>query len=421
MATITAVRIYDTRFDLPNGAGSDAMHTDPQYGYAVTVLETDAGLVGTGIAYTLGGGTNLICEAIKLYAPRLIGKQIGELMPGFGKFQKSLADDQALRWLGPHKGTTHAALASLTNACFDLWAREEQKPLWKLLLDLSPEQLVDLIDLSYLEDVLPREEAIGIVASRMESRKEREGVLREGYCGYDTSAGWFNYSDEKLRDNVKKALDTGFQAVKLKVGSVDMQRDVRRALLIRELLGDDKEIMVDANQVWSVPAAIRACLALAPVKPYWVEEPTQPDDILGHQVIARVIAPSAVAVGEAVANRVLWKNFFQASAVGIVQADCTRLAGISEYLAVTILATKYPVRVIPHVGDMGQIHSHLVLFNHIALGHAKLFLEYIPHLRQYFAEPVVVREGRYRPSELPGCGTAMNLEGVAPLAVVTGR
>lgn len=421
MTTITAVRIYDTRFDLPDGAGSDAMHTDPQYGYAVTVLETDSGRVGTGIAYTLGGGTNLICEAIKLFAPRVLGKQIDELMASFGKFQKTLADDQALRWLGPHKGTTHAALASLTNACFDLWAREQRKPLWKLLLDLTPEQLVDLIDLSYLEDVLTRDEAIQIVTTRVASRSERESVLREGYSGYDTSAGWFNYSDEKLRDNVKKALDTGFRAVKLKVGSADPQRDVRRAMLIRELLGDDKQIMIDANQVWSVPTAIRACLALAPVKPYWVEEPTQPDDVLGHQIIARVIAPSAVAVGEAVANRVIWKNFLQASAVGIVQADCTRLAGISEYLAVTILATKYPVRVIPHVGDMGQIHSHLVLFNHIALGHAKLFLEYIPHLRSYFMEPVVVRDGRYRTSELPGCGTAMKLEGFAPLAVVTDR
>lgn len=421
MATITAARIHDTRFDLPKGAGSDAMHTDPQYGYAVTVLETDTGLEGTGIAYTLGGGTNLICEAIKLLAPRVLGKRVDELMASFGKEQKALADDQALRWLGPHKGVTHAALASLTNACFDLWAREQNVPLWRLLLDLEPEALVDLIDLSYLEDVLTRDEAIQILRDRSASRHERETVLLEGYPGYDTSAGWFKYSDEKLRDNVKQALDTGFQAVKLKVGSSEPQRDVRRAMLVRELLGDDKKIMLDANQIWPLPDAIRSCLALMPVKPYWIEEPTQPDDVLGHQILARIIAPSAIAVGEAVANRVLWKNFLQAAAVGIVQADCTRLAGISEYLAVTILATKYPVRVIPHVGDMGQIHSHLVLFNHIALDHAKLFLEYIPHLRQYFVEPVVVKDGRYCTSEMPGCGTAMKLDAVAPLAVIRDR
>jgi L-fuconate dehydratase len=408
MSQITAARVYDARFDLPKGVGSDAVHTDPQYGYAVTVLQTQDGLRGTGIAYTLGGGTNLICEAIKLFAPEVLGRPIEELMSEFGAVQKRLADHHQLRWLGPHKGVTHAALASLTNACFDLWAKQRGVPLWRLLLDLPPEALVDLIDLSYLEDVLTRDEAIEILKNRLSSRGERSSVLQEGYPGYDTSAGWFQYSEDKLRENVERAMASGFTAVKLKVGSPNPDRDVRRAAMVRELAGPHLQIMLDANQAWSLPAAKTACAALASIHPYWIEEPTHPDDILGHQTLAQLIAPVKVAVGEAVANRVLWKNFLEAGAVGVVQADCTRLAGISEYLAVAILATKYPVQVIPHVGDMGQIHSHLVLFNHIALGHARLFLEYIPHLREYFVDPVVIENGKYRTPENPGCGTEIS-------------
>jgi L-fuconate dehydratase len=410
MSKIANARIFDARYDLPAGAGSDAMHKDPQYGYAVTVLETDDGLKGTGIAYTLGDGTNLICEAIKLFVPEVLGQCIDDLMAHFGNVQKRMADHPRLRWLGPHKGVTHSALASITNACFDLWAKRQGLPLWKLLLKLSPSELVNLIDLSYLEDVLPREEAINIVAERVATRTQREHVLVDGYPAYDTSAGWFNYSDEKLVENVKHARDSGFCAVKLKVGSSDPQRDMRRLSLVREHIGTGMHIMLDANQAWSLPAAIKSCRELSTLKPFFIEEPTQPDDILGHQQIAQTIAPIPVAVGEAVANRVQWKNYFQASAVGVVQADCTRLAGISEYLAVVLMATKFPVIVIPHVGDMGQIHSHMVLFNRIALNHSVQCLEYIPHLRQYFDAPVDVKNGRYLPSERPGAGTDIKLD-----------
>ncbi|MDG2125219.1 MAG: enolase C-terminal domain-like protein, partial [Verrucomicrobiales bacterium] len=366
-----------------------------------------AGRGGRGIAYTLGGGTALVGRGIELLGDVLVGREIEELMADFGAVQRSIAEHHQVRWLGPHKGVIHLALASITNACFDLWAKSRGLPLWKLLLELEPEALVRLVDFSYLEDVLTREEALGILVDRLVTRGEREGVLDAGYPGYDTSVGWFGYSDERLVENARRAVGEGFSAMKLKVGSVDPDDDVRRVGLVREAVGDGVAIMVDANQAWSVPTAVEACRRLADFSLGWVEEPTQPDDVLGHAKIAEAIAPVPVAVGEAVSNRVMWKNFLQAGAVGVVQADCTRLAGISEYLAVSMLATKYPVKVIPHVGDMGQIHQHLVFFNHIALGHGREFLEYIPHLREHFRYPAVVAGGVYRPPEQAGCGTEL--------------
>jgi len=411
MTTISSFRSHDARFDLPDGAGSDAVHTNPQYGYAVTLLETDSGLRGTGITYTLGGGTNLICEAINLLAEPIVGRDIDGLMAEFGVVQKSIAEHHQLRWLGPHKGVIHAALSSITNACFDLWAKHRGVPLWKLLLDLTPDELVRLIDLSYCEDVLTPAEAVKILQEHLPTRARRMAVLETGYPGYDTSAGWFQYGDDRIRENVRRAVDSGFKAVKLKVGSRDMERDVRRALLVREVAGAEISIMLDANQAWSVPQAVDACGRLCRMEPFWIEEPTQPDDVLGHRKLARLIAPVPVAVGEAVANRILWKNFLQADAVGIVQADCTRLAGVSEYLAVAIMATKFPVRVVPHVGDMGQIHQHLVLFNHVALDHEKVFLEYIPHLREHFVHPAKVEGGVYHTPQEPGCSADLKMRG----------
>ncbi len=404
---IRKIRAHDLRFDLHDGAGSDAVHTDPQYGYAATQLLSESKTQGTGIAYTLGGGTNLVAQAIELLSEPLVGREIEELMADFGKVQKSIAEHHQLRWLGPHKGVIHLALASITNACFDLWAKSRQVPLWKLLLDLTPNELARLIDFSYLEDVLTTNEAIEILAEKLTSRPDREEILKQGYPGYDTSVGWFAYSDAKLIENAKRAVDAGFTAMKLKVGSPDPADDVRRARLVREAVGPSVNIMTDANQAWSVPMALDVCAQLAEINPGWVEEPTQPDDVLGHQTIAHAIAPVPVAIGETVSNRVLWKNFLEAGAVGVVQADCTRLAGISEYLAVTILATKYPVKVIPHVGDMGQIHHHLVFFNHIALGHEKQFLEYIPHLREHFTSPAEVLDGAYQLPQEPGCSTGL--------------
>ena len=411
MATITRVSTEDIRFDLAPGAGTDAVHREIQYAYAVTRLETDAGIVGCGLSFTLGDGTDLVCSAAERLAAGLVGRDTDELLAGFGAVQRGMAEHHQLRWLGPHKGVVHLALASITNACFDLWAKLDGVPLWKFLLDRSPEELVALLDLSYLEEVLTPAEAIAILTEHHATRAQREGILRRGYPGYDTSVGWFEYSDTAIRDNAREAVDEGFTAIKLKVGSEDSARDVRRVSLVRETVGDDVRIMLDANQAWSFPTALRVSRELQPSRPFWIEEPTQPDDVLAHKRLAEALAPTSIAVGEAVSNRVLWKNFLEASAVGIVQADCTRLAGVSEYLAVVLLAHRYPVRVVPHVGDMGQIHQHLVLFQHVALAHEEFFLESIPHLRKHFAHPARVEDARYVPPQEPGASTDIEAQG----------
>jgi L-fuconate dehydratase len=261
---------------------------------------------------------------------------------------------------------------------------------------------VDLLDLSYLEDVLTRDDALSILSTHHATRSQRENVLTAGYPGYDTSVGWFQYGDSEVQEKARKALDSGFRAFKLKVGSLDGERDIRRASMLRAVVGNQCLVMLDANQQWTFPQARHMCEALRPINPYWIEEPTHPDDLLAHQVLAREIAPSRVALGEHLPNRVAFKNFMQADSVHFVQADCTRLAGVSEFLTVSLLARKFGLPIVPHVGDMGQIHQHLVLFNHIALGHDLLFLEYIPHLREYFLHPAQVEGGIYRTPQEPG-------------------
>ncbi len=401
-AVIQAVRSYDARYPLPAGAGSDAVHSESEYCLAVTRLKTDGAFGGTGMVLTLGEGNRIVCEIIDLLAPALVGKEIESLMAGFGAFSRSLADHPQLRWLGPHKGAIHLALASLTNACFDLWAKVRGVPLWQLLLDLAPQQVVSLLDLSYLEDVLTPADALALLDKARTTRAEREPVLKAGYPGYDTSVGWFGYDDEKVRENARRALDKGFRAFKLKVGSRDPARDIRRAHMLRELVGEECLVMLDVNQQWTLPRALEMCRSLSEISPYWVEEPTHPDDVAAHRRLAQAISPMRIALGEHVPNRVMFKNFMQAGAVHFVQADCTRLAGVSEFLAVALLAQKFGLPVVPHVGDMGQIHQHLVLFNHIALGQPVIFLEYIPHLRPHFVNPAIVEGGFYRTPEVPG-------------------
>ncbi len=399
---IQSVGSYDARYPLPAGAGSDSVHSNPVYCLAVTRLNTNHALTGTGMVLTLGEGNRIVCETIELLAPALVGKEIESLMAGFGAFSRSLADHPQLRWLGPHKGAVHLALASITNACFDLWAKARGVPLWRLLLDLTPEQVVSLLDLSYLEDVLTPAEALALLQKPMATRAEREHVLKSGYPGYDTSVGWFGYDDEQVRDNVRRALDDGFNAFKLKVGSRDPERDIRRAFMLRELVGDQCLVMLDANQQWTLPRALELCHALRDISPYWVEEPTHPDDIGAHRKLAQAISPIRLALGEHVPNRVMFKNFMEAGAVHFVQVDCTRVAGVSEFLGVTLLAKKFNLPVVPHVGDMGQIHQHLVLFNHIAVEQPVIFLEYIPHLREHFVHPARVEGGFYKTPEIPG-------------------
>jgi L-fuconate dehydratase len=383
------------------------VHTAPEYCLAVTRLESRAGHSGTGFALTLGEGNRLVCDAIALLARPLQGRPIEDLMAEFGQVARKVANDPMMRWLGPHKGVVHLALASITNACFDLWAKSRGVPLWKLLLDLSPEQVVQLLDLSYLEEGLEEREVMAILREQAAGRGEREAVVRRGYPGYDTSVGWMAYDDAKVRDLTERAIGKGFTAFKLKIGSSDRARDLRRAAMLRACVGDQGTVMLDANQQWTMPVARAMCGELAKLNPLWIEEPTHPDDLIGHADLAREIAPVKIATGEHLPNRVVFKNFIQAGAMHFVQADCTRLAGVSEFLTVSLLAKKAGLPVVPHVGDMGQIHQHLVLFNHIAMGHEALFLEHIPHLQQHFVFPARVENGCYRTPQEPGASTEL--------------
>jgi L-fuconate dehydratase len=409
---ITSLEARDVRFPLEQGAGSDAVHSGAEYAFATTLLRTDEKIFGTGIVLTLGLGNQLVCEAIECLGKELIGREIEELMANFGAAAQKLAQHPQLRWLGPHKGVVHLALASLTNACFDLWAKSRGVPLWRLLLDLDARKIVDLLDLSYLEDILTRDQAEATLRNHVSSRREREGILRSGYPGYDTSVGWFQYEDSQLKDLARQSKEKGFHAFKLKVGSRDGQRDVRRAFMLREFVGANALIMLDANQQWTLPRALEMCHKLRDVSPYFVEEPTHPDDIRAHSTLAEGIKPIPIALGEHVPNRIMFKNFMQAEAVQIVQVDCTRVAGISEFLTVSLLARKFGLRVVPHVGDMGQIHQHLVLFNHIAMGHEAVFLECIPHLQPHFVNPAQVEDGVYVTPQVPG--SSSDLKGVRP-------
>jgi L-fuconate dehydratase len=402
----------DVRFPLEHGAGSDAIHSGTEYAFATTLLRSRQ-LFGTGIVLTLGTGNELVCQAIEVLGKELAGRDIEDLMSEFGVFGQRLSQHPQLRWLGPQKGVVHLALASLANACFDLWAKSRGLPLWRLLLDLSPKEILNLLDLSYLEDVLAAGDAERILHDEMCSRNQREAILRSGYPGYDTSVGWFQYDDARIKELTKQAIDQGFKAFKLKVGSQDGERDLRRAFMLRELAGPDALIMLDANQQWTLPAALDMCEALRGMSPYFIEEPTHPDDIHAHHLLAEKIYPIAIALGEHVPNRIMFKNFMQAKALQIVQVDCTRVAGISEFIVVSLLARKFGLKVVPHVGDMGQMHQHLVLFNHIALGHEALFLECIPHLQSHFVNPAMVSGGVYLTPQAPGCST--ELKGVHPL------
>ena len=392
---IQKVITEDRRYPLGSGAGSDAIHRDPVYSYALTKLVDDSGLVGSGFAFTVGEGNDLVCKAAAFYAETLKGKDIEEVMADFGSLFNALSNEQQFRWLGPHKGVVHLGLASVTNACYDLWAKKRGVPLWKLLIDLSPEQIVNTLDLSYLEEEMTREQAIDLIGSQNEGVEGRKGIINKGYPGYDTSIGWFNYSDEKVRENCKKAVAEGFTAMKLKVGSKEFERDVRRAHIVREVAGNDVKVMLDANQQWTLPQALDVCKQLQTMNPFWIEEPTHPDDILAHKILAEAIAPTKLALGEHVPNRIIFKNYLQTKSAGFIQVDAVRVGGVSEFITVSLLCKKYGVPVVPHVGDMGQLHQHLVLFNHIKLGHEALFLEHIPHLQKHFVNPVKIENGVY--------------------------
>lgn len=394
-------RSQDVQFPLENGAGSDAVHSTPIYAYAVCKLQTDTCLEGTGLAFTLGAGNWLVCGAIEYLVRHVEGREINELMADFGTTYKKMADDPNLRWLGPHKGVTHLALAAVVNACYDLWAKSRNQPLWQLLVELSPEELTNTLDFSYYEDILSKEEAVTLMNNQQAGRSSRMGILKDGYPGYDTSIGWFNYSDEQLTNNIKKSIDQGFTAIKLKVGSSEEERDIRRAELVRKAAGIKATIMLDANQQWNLPKAISTCKKLMAINPYWIEEPTHPDDVQAHITLSKEV-PIPIALGEHVPNKIMFKNFIQSGSMSFNQVDAVRVGGVSEFILISLLSKKYNIPVVPHVGDMGQIHQHLVLFNHISLGHPALLLEYIPHLKNHFKFPAQVVGGKYRTPQEPG-------------------
>lgn len=442
---IQSIRTVDRRFPLEAGSGTDAVHGDPVYSYAVTQLICDevvpptidsagiadpAGfaaqtLVGEGAAFTLGAGNNVVAELAQQLGERMLhlgGRDIEGLMARFGQVQQQLADDPQLRWLGPHKGAIHLALASVTNAAFDLWARSRQQPLWQLLLSLEDEAIVNLLDFSWIEDFLSREQAAEMLVQErhgdsgkdqatttIDNRRSRGTILESGYPGYDTSVGWYAYPDEKLATNAAAAVEAGFTAMKLKVGSPELERDIRRVQIVKDAVPEHVRIMVDANQQWRWPRALEACTEFAQMGVHWIEEPTHPDDVLGHQRLAEIVRPYGcrMAVGEHISHRVLFKNFIQAQAVDVVQVDAMRVAGVSEFLLISMMARKAGLEVVPHVGDMGQLHQHLVLFNHIALGLPATMLEHIPHLHAHFAEPARVENGIYQTPAKPGASMAL--------------
>lgn len=399
---IDRISVHDARFPLAAGIGSDAVHRDPVYSYAVTTLTDSSGIVGTGLTLTLGDGNDLVCRAAKHLSQGLQGRDIEEVMAGFGDWQRSAANDHRYRWLGPHKGVVHLALASVTNACWDLWAKRRGVPLWQLLLELSSEEIVATLDLSYLEDVLITRSAVHLLSDARESRAERESIIDRGYPAYDTSVGWFSYDEAQLRTNCRRSVAQGFKAIKLKVGSVSLDRDLGRIEIVREEVGTEIRLMVDANQQWTLPQALEFGRRVQDFDLYWIEEPTHPDDVHAHAELARTIAPIKIAAGEHLPNRVMFKNYFQHGCLGFCQVDALRVAGVSEFIAVSLLAKLYNVPVAPHVGDMGQLHQHLVLFNHVAIGHETLFLEYIPHMQEHFSTPCQVEGGFYLTPREPG-------------------
>jgi L-fuconate dehydratase len=386
--------------------GTDAMHTDPDYSAAYVILRTDEGPEGHGFAFTIGRGNELCAAAIEAFRHLVVGRSLNDITNDFAGFWRQLASDSQLRWLGPEKGVVHLALAAIVNAVWDLYGKSERKPVWKLLADMTPKQIVSCIDFRYITDALTPEEAFDILDRHARTKAQREAeLLRNGYPAYTTSVGWMGYSDEKVRAGCRQAIDEGWTHFKVKVGA-DSADDVRRVSLVREAIGPDRVLMVDANQRWSVPEAIARMRELAQFKPLWIEEPTSPDDVLGHRAIAEAIAPIGVATGEHCANRVIFKQLLQAKAIRFCQIDSCRLGGVNENLAVMLMAAKFGVPVCPHAGGVGlcELVQHLSMFDYIAISATMdgRVAEFVDHLHEHFVDPVVVKRARYMAPTQPG-------------------
>jgi L-fuconate dehydratase len=423
MTTVTAIRTHDVRFPTSmDRDGSDAMNVDADYSAAYVVLETDdPELGGYGFTFTIGRGNDLVTEAARQRALPLLGRDVDEMCQDPGSVYRDLAGDPQLRWLGPEKGVVHLALAAVMNAVWDLAARRAGKPLWRLLTDMSSEELVAAADFRYISDVITADEALTMLRQLEPTRSERIEQLRDrgGYPCYTTSAGWLGYDDDKLRHLLKEAVDAGYRHVKLKVGR-DIDDDIRRLGIAREVIGWDVNLMIDANQVWDVPEAIDWVGRLAKFRPLWIEEPTSPDDILGHAAIRRAVAPIGVATGEHGMNRVLFKQMFQASAIDYCQLDSARLASVNEILAVYLMARKFDIPVCPHAGGVGlcELVQHLSIFDYVAVSGSleNRVTEYVDHLHEHFVDPCVVIDGHYALPNQPGYSARMVEASVAEFA-----
>jgi L-fuconate dehydratase len=415
MASITEIAARDIRFPTSRGLhGSDAMNPDPDYSVAYVVIRTEDGQEGFGFTFAIGRGTELLVAAVRAIGKPLLGRDAEELTADMGAAWQLVTGDSQLRWLGPEKGVVHLATAALVNALWDLKARAAGKPLWLLLADMDPEEIVACVPFRYLTDAITPEWTTELLVERRAGREEREREMRKvGFPAYTTSTGWLGYPDDEVRRLAHAAIGEGWRTLKIKVGGEPVD-DERRAGIVRELLGSDGRLLMDANQVWDVDEAIHRMRGLARFDPYWIEEPTSPDDVLGHATIARAVAPIRVASGEQAQNRVIFKQLMQAGAIGACQLDACRLGGVNEVLAVLLLAARFDVPVCPHAGGVGlcELVQHLSIFDYLAVS-ASLdgrMVEYVDHLHEHFVAPVQVRDGRYLAPTAPGYSAEMLAE-----------
>jgi L-fuconate dehydratase len=412
---LTSLTVSDIRFPTSlTQAGTDAVHVDPDYSAAYVILGTDEGLEGHGLTFTIGRGNEVCALAIEAFRPLVVGRDLREITSDFGGFWRTLASESQLRWLGPEKGVIHLALAAIVNAIWDLWGKAERRPVWKLLADLTPKQLVSCIDFRYITDALTPDEALDMLERQARAKADREAeLLKNGYPAYNTSVGWFGYSDDRIRGLCRDALADGWTHFKVKVGGTP-EDDARRVGLVREQIGPGCKLMIDANQKWDVGEAIARVNALAKYDLWWMEEPTFPDDVLGHAAIAKGIAPVRVATGEHCANRVLFKQLMQANAIGVCQIDSCRVGGVNENLAIMLMAAKFGVPVCPHAGGVGLCEhvQHLSMFDYIAITGTMQdrVIEFVDHLHEHFVDPVSVRRGRYLAPTRPGYSTEIKAE-----------
>lgn len=413
MTTITRIDIQDIRFPTSRSLdGSDAMNAAPDYSAAYVILHTDDGSPeGHGLTFTIGRGNEIVVTAIRSLAPLIEGRSLTSITDNMGTFWREMTGDSQLRWIGPDKGAIHLATAAIVNAVWDMWAKNEGKPVWKLLVDMTPEQLVRCLDFRFVTDALTPEEAICLLRRQTSGKAAREAEMRrDGYPAYTTSAGWLGYSDEKVRRLAQESLAEGWTHFKQKIGD-DTEEDARRAAMLREEIGWDNVLMMDANQVWEVDETITKMRRLAEFDPLWIEEPTSPDDILGHAEIRHRVAPIGVATGEHCQNKVMFKQFFQTDAIDYCQLDAARLGGLNEVILVVLMAAKFGVPICPHGGGVGlcEYTQHISLFDYIAVSGSLegRVLEYVDHLHEHFIDPVVIHRGRYQVPDAPGYSIAM--------------